>query len=275
MSDPKEEYGLDTSVLEEVVDEVQQSAAPLLDHLSELRQRLIYCVVAILVTFVVAFIFAKDIYQLLLLPYQWGTNDPNAALQSIRIEGILITYIKVALWAAVIMSFPVISFQIYRFVAPGLYSNERSAFTPFLIAAPLLFLAGGALIYFMIMPLAVDFLIGLSKATEDGIGIVTTPDVERYLSFIMTLILAFGLVFQLPVIISLLAKAGLIQSKTLVEKRKYAIVLIFLAGAFLTPPDPVSQIGLALPTLLLYEVSIYCARLIEKARNKDNNSSAA
>ncbi|MEO0635962.1 MAG: twin-arginine translocase subunit TatC [Pseudomonadota bacterium] len=251
-------------------DEVDASSAPLIEHLTELRTRLLYCVGTIFALFVIAFIFAEPIYQILLKPYEWGTDGDAAPLQSIRLEGLLITYIKVALWAAVFCSFPVLSYHLYRFIAPGLYKQERAAFAPYLVAAPLLFVSGAALIYFMIMPLAVDFLTGLSAGSEEGgVGIVTVPDVERYLSFIMMLILAFGLVFQLPVVISLLARAGLVTSKTLADKRKYAIVAIFAAGAFLTPPDPVSQIGLALPTLLLYEISIYCARLIERKRGDD------
>jgi sec-independent protein translocase protein TatC len=273
MSEQKQNsIGNDAAPEEEtVLDEVEATAAPLVEHLVELRQRLIYCVGTILALFVLCFIFAEDIYQILLMPYQWGAPEDAPPLQSIRLEGLLITYIKVALWGAVFLSFPVLAFQIYRFVAPGLYKNERSAFAPYLVAAPLLFLSGAAMIYFLIMPLAVDFLTGLSAGAGGDVGIVTQPDVERYLSFIMTLVLAFGLVFQLPVVISLLARAGIVTSQSLVNKRKYAIVAIFAAGAFLTPPDPVSQIGLALPTWLLYEISIYCARLIERGRDEEND----
>jgi len=177
--------------------------------------------------------------------------------------------LRIALFTALFVAFPVIASQVYKFVAPGLYKNERNAFLPFLIATPILFLLGASLVFFLVMPLAMSFFLSMQQI---GDGTTTTiellPKVSEYLSLVMTLIFAFGLVFQMPVVISLLARAGLVSSEGLKSKRKYAVVLSFIAAAVLTPPDPVSQIGLAVPSLLLYELSIYATRLIERKRQE-------
>jgi sec-independent protein translocase protein TatC len=180
------------------------------------------------------------------------------------------------MFGALVIAFPVIAQQVYKFVAPGLYKNERSAFLPFLIASPILFLIGAALVYFFFTPMVMWFFLAMEQGGGEGqVSIQLLPKVSEYLSLIMSLIFAFGLVFQLPVISSLLVRAGFITSQTLAEKRKYAIVIAFVVAAVLTPPDPVSQIGLALPAILLYEISIYTARLIERQRASASNAQDA
>jgi sec-independent protein translocase protein TatC len=177
------------------------------------------------------------------------------------------TYIKVAFFAAIFVAFPFIAMQIWMFIAPGLYKHEKSAFLPFLIATPILFFMGGALVYYYILPVAWKFFLSFESSGGAGaMPIQLEAKVNEYLSLVMRLIFAFGICFELPVVMSLLGKVGLATSKGMKEKRKYAIVMAFVAAAVLTPPDPISQIGLALPTILLYEISIICVRMIEKKR---------
>lgn len=250
-------------------DDIEASSAPLIEHLIELRQRLFYSVIAIAVFFVICFFFADEIFNILVIPYQWGAGTTDVKFVYTALQEYFFTQMKVAFFGAMFISFPVIATQIYKFVAPGLYKNERQAFLPYLVATPLLFLLGACLVYFLIMPLATQFFLSQQQIGGDGkAAIENLQAVSTYLSLIMTLIFAFGLMFQLPVIISLLARADLVQAQTLVDKRKYFWVAAFALGAVLTPPDPISQIGLALPTLLLYEVSIHLARLIEKQRHQ-------
>jgi sec-independent protein translocase protein TatC len=249
-------------------DDIESSSAPLIEHLIELRQRLIKALVAVAIFFVVCFIFADRIFNILVIPYQWGAGTSEVKFVYTALQEYFFVQLKIALFGSIFIAFPVIATQVYKFIAPGLYKNERNAFLPFLIATPILFFAGACLVYFMIMPLATRFF--LSQQQIGGNGMATIENlqaVSTYLSLIMTLIFAFGFVFQLPVVISLLAKAGLTNSDWLKDKRKYAILVTFVVAAVLTPPDPISQIGLAIPTLLLYEVSIYCARMIEKKRD--------
>lgn len=248
--------------------DIEDSAAPLVEHLIELRQRLIKALVAVAVVFVIAFIFADPIFQFLVVPYERAAGtDQNLKLIFTAPQEYFFAQLKIALFTALFVAFPVIASQIYKFVAPGLYKNERQAFLPFLIATPVLFLMGASLVYWAVMPLAMTFFLSMQLTGPD---VTTTiellPKVSEYLGLIMTLIFAFGLVFQMPVVISLLARAGLVTEQGLKDKRKYAVVLTFIAAAVLTPPDPVSQIGLAVPTLLLYELSIYATRLIERKR---------
>lgn len=249
-------------------DSIEQSAAPLLEHLVELRQRLIKSLIAVSIVFFVAFIFADQIFNFLIIPYEKAAiENQNLKLIYTAPQEYFFAQLRIALFTALFVAFPVIASQVYKFVAPGLYNNERQAFIPFLIATPVLFLLGASLVFFLVMPLAMGFFLSMQQVGE---GTTTTiellPKVSEYLSLVMTLIFAFGLVFQMPVVISLLARAGLVSSEGLKNKRKYAVVLSFIAAAVLTPPDPVSQIGLAVPSLLLYELSIYATRLIERKR---------
>lgn len=248
--------------------DIEDSAAPLVEHLIELRQRLMRAIIAVAIVFVIAFFFADQIFQLLVIPYERAAGE-NQELKLIFTapQEYFFAQLKIALFTALFMAFPVIATQIYKFVAPGLYKNERSAFLPFLFATPILFVCGASLVFFVVMPLAMTFFLSMQLTGPD---VTTTiellPKVSEYLGLIMTLIFAFGLVFQMPVVISLLARAGMVSEQGLKSKRKYAVVLTFIAAAVLTPPDPVSQIGLAVPTLLLYELSIYATRLIERKR---------
>ncbi|MDA8869765.1 twin-arginine translocase subunit TatC [Rhizobiaceae bacterium] len=250
-------------------DEIDGSAAPLVEHLVELRQRLIKALIAIAVVFVVGFYFADQIFQILVVPYERAAGE-NTELRLIFTapQEFFFAQLKIALFTALFVAFPVIATQIYKFVAPGLYRNERSAFLPFLFATPILFLLGASLVYFLVMPLAMSFFLSTQMEGGSVASVELLPKVSEYLGLIMTLIFAFGLVFQLPVVISLLARAGLVSEAGLKAKRKYAVVVAFIAAAVLTPPDPISQIGLAVPSLLLYELSIYATRLIERKRRE-------
>jgi len=253
-------------------DEIEQSSAPLIEHLIELRRRLIWAILAFFVAFVLCFAFAKQLFNFLVIPYQWaldwaGMDRSKAELIYTAPQEFFFTQVKVAMFGGVVLAFPVIASQIYKFVAPGLYRHERMAFLPFLIASPILFLIGGALVYCFFTPMVMWFFLAMQQTGgANEVQISLLPKVSEYLSLVMTLIFAFGLVFQLPVVTSLLARAGLLTSDTLKQKRKYAIVIAFVVAAVLTPPDPVSQIGLALPTILLYEISIWTARMIERKR---------
>lgn len=253
-------------------DEIDKSAAPLLDHLIELRKRLIWSLGGFFIAFLVCFFYAKELFILLVLPFQWATAwaglDPSKVdLIYTAPQEFFFTQIKLGMFGGVVIAFPLIATQLYKFVAPGLYRNERAAFLPFLIASPILFLLGAALVYFFFTPMVMWFFLAMQQVGPDQeIQISLLPRVSEYLGLIMTLILAFGLVFQLPVVTTLLVRVGLLKVETLVAKRRWAIVIAFVAAAVLTPPDPVSQIGLALPTILLYEASILIGRMIEKKR---------
>ena len=255
--------------------DIEDRPQPLIEHLIELRTRLMWAVGAFFVAFLVCFYFAKQLFNLLVLPFKWavswaGLSHRNVELIYTAPQEFFFTQIKVAMFSALVIAFPVIASQVYRFVAPGLYKNERAAFLPFLIASPLLFLLGAALVYFFFTPMVMWFFLAMEQPGGEGeVSIQLLPKVSEYLSLIMSLIFAFGLVFQLPVVTTLLARVGFVTSQGLKEKRKYAIVIAFIAAAILTPPDPVSQIGLALPAILLYEISIYTARLVERQRTRE------
>jgi sec-independent protein translocase protein TatC len=251
-----------------VDDEVEASRAPLIDHLIELRARLIRALIAFVLMFFVCFAGAKYIYNILVWPYVAAVGSPeNAHLVYTHGLEYLFTQIQVAAFGAGFQAFPVIANEVYKFVAPGLYKHERQAFLPYLIATPLLFVAGAMVVYFIAMPLLMRFSVGMQQvATASSPAIEFLPKVSEYLSLIMTLIFAFGICFQLPVVLTLLARAGLIDSVFLKGKRKYAIVFVFILAAVLTPPDVISQFALAIPTLLLYEASILSVRMVEKKR---------
>jgi sec-independent protein translocase protein TatC len=252
-------------------DDINASSAPLIEHLIELRKRLFYAVIAIFVFFIFCFIFADEIFNFLIVPYEQAADETtNLRLIFTAPQEYFFVQIKIAFFGALFIAFPVIATQIYKFVAPGLYRNERQAFLPFLVATPVLFLIGASMVYFLIMPLAMNFFLSMQQTGDaNRTAIELLPRVSEYLGLIMTLIFAFGIMFQLPVVVTLLSKAGLVSVETLKEKRKYAIVFAFLAAAVLTPPDPISQIGLAVPTLLLYELSIISARFVEKRRREE------
>jgi sec-independent protein translocase protein TatC len=256
-------------------DEIEKSSAPLMEHLIELRRRLMWSIGGFFIAFLVCFFFAKQLFNLLVIPFQWATEwaglDPtNVDLIYTAPQEFFFTQIKLGMFGGLVLAFPLIATQIYKFIAPGLYRNERAAFRPYLVATPVLFLIGASLVYFFFTPMVMWFFLSMQQVgPENEIQISLLPRVSEYLGLIMTLIFSFGLVFQLPVVTSLLVRAGLMTADGLAQKRKYAIVLAFVAAAILTPPDPVSQIGLAVPTILLYEVSIWLARRIERRRLED------
>ncbi len=238
-----------------------------ISHLTELRKRLIHCIIFLFSLFAVCYLFSDFIYGFLVEPYAEAVKNDNVERRLIftALQETFLTYLKVSFFAAIFITSPFILIQIWKFIAPGLYEHEKSALIPYLVITPILFLLGGMLVYYLIMPLAIKFFLSFeSSGLNTNLPIQLEAKVNEYLSLIMKLIFAFGLSFQLPVILSLLARIGFIDAKFLKERRKYVVVIIFGAAALLTPPDPITQIGLAIPLLILYELSIFSVSIIEK-----------
>ena len=238
-------------------------------HLTELRSRLVKSIIYLFIFFIICYFFAEDIYSFLVVPYAEAVKDDevNRRLIFTALHETFITYLKVAFFTAMFVSSPIILTQIWKFIAPGLYKNEKRALLPYLIATPTLFLLGGMLVYYLVMPLAIKFFLTFETSAQvSGLPIQLEAKVNEYLSLIMRLIFAFGISFQLPVLLSLLARVGFIDSEYLKKRRKYVIVIIFIAAAILTPPDPITQIGLGIPLLILYELSILSVKIIEKKK---------
>ena len=238
-------------------------------HLTELRSRLVKSIICLFIFFIICYFFAEDIYSFLVEPYAEAVKDDgvNRRLIFTALHETFITYLKVAFFTAMFVSSPIILTQIWKFIAPGLYKNEKRALLPYLIATPTLFLLGGMLVYYLVMPLAIKFFLTFETSAQvSGLPIQLEAKVNEYLSLIMRLIFAFGISFQLPVLLSLLARVGFIDSEYLKKRRKYVIVIIFIAAAILTPPDPITQIGLGIPLLILYELSILSVKIIEKKK---------
>ena len=266
----QEETDPDPSPVDEELteDDVESSKMPLIEHLIELRNRLLWSIGALVVGFVLCYLVAEEMYRFLVQPLaDLMEGQPGRRMIYTALHEAFFTQLKVAFFGSVCLTFPIVAGQLWAFVAPGLYKNERRAFLPFLLATPILFVMGAALVYYLIFPLAWQFFMSFETAGEEGtLAIVMEPKVNEYLSLVMKLIFAFGLSFQLPVVLMLMARAGMVTSKGLAEKRKYAVVLTFATAALLTPPDIISQIGLGIPILLLYEISILGTKLVEKKR---------
>ena len=247
-----------------------QKKSSFVEHLTELRSRLVRSIIYLFLFFILCYFFSENIYNFLVKPYAEAVKNDGLDRRMIftALHETFITYLKVAFFAAMFISSPIILTQIWKFVAPGLYKNEKKALLPYLIATPTLFLLGGMLVYYLIMPLAIKFFLTFETSAHlNNLPIQLEAKVNEYLSLIMRLIFAFGISFQLPVLLSLLARVGFIDSKYLKKRRKYVIVIIFAVAALLTPPDPITQIGLGIPLLILYELSILSVSLIEKKKN--------
>jgi sec-independent protein translocase protein TatC len=241
-------------------------------HLTELRKRLIHSFIFLFIFFIGCYFFSENLYGFLVEPYANAVKNDGTERRLIftALQETFLTYLKVSFFAAFFVTCPFILIQIWKFIAPGLYKHEKIAIIPYLILTPILFLLGGMLVYYLIMPLAIKFFLSFeSSGLSTSLPIQLEAKVNEYLSLVMKLIFAFGISFQLPVVLSLLARVGIVDSKFLKERRKYVVVIIFAAAAILTPPDPITQIGLAIPLLILYELSIFSVNIIEK-KNKKN-----
>ncbi len=249
-------------------DKIKQSS--FVEHLTELRSRLVKSIVYFFIFFIICYFFSQNIYSFLVAPYAEAVqnDDTNRRMIFTALHETFITYLKVAFFTSIFVGSPFIITQIWKFVAPGLYKNEKKALLPYLIATPTLFLLGAMLVYYLVMPLAIKFFLSFETTSQIGnLPIQLEAKVNEYLSLIMRLIFAFGISFQLPVLLSLLAKVGLIDSIYLKKRRRYVVVIIFAVAALLTPPDPITQIGLGIPLLILYELSILSVKIIEKKKN--------
>lgn len=249
----------------------EQNQSTISEHLLELRSRIIKSLIFFLLAFIISYINADKIYDFLLQPYVKALGSDGVANKRLiftALQETFVTYLKLSFFSALFFSFPIFLIQIWKFIAPGLYSNEKKAILPFMIATPVLFLLGAFLAYQFIMPLAIKFFLSFESLTsQTSMPIQLEAKVSEYLSLIMIFMIAFGLSFELPVLLILLATVGFIDSKYLSERRRYIIVIIFIVAAIITPPDPISQIGLAIPLMLLYEISILIIKYLEKNKN--------